>query len=280
MLITLSLAAAGTWNVCSTTEATASVNAGWTIYDERDVDGDRATDAGTYSSSTSLVRRWQPRRDEDFCSHADGMGGLTLRSSTAMVAVDALPGEGSCPATIWADAYGDIGSAAVVTPNRISGKVEGHAVTTADAGNTGVIGVDGGGGARFTSTWAWSMSGVADVGGVIEVAASAAYNGASLDLPGWAQVDAYDGEVDAWVRRGGEWVHVTGSAPMRIPFGATVAGRGQVCASGSATSGAHAEPGGQSTGGAGISFTFDPVRTVGPVDPRPSGGPGFDPCGC
>jgi hypothetical protein len=280
MLIVISLAAAGTWNICSATEATASVNAGWTIYDVRDVDGDRAADHGTFSASTSLVRRWQPRHEEDLCDHTDGMGGLTLRTTTAMVAVDALPGEGSCPATVWGDAYGDIGSQATVTANRIGARVEGHAVTSADAGNTGTIGVDGGGGARFTSEWAWSLPGAADVSGTVDVEASAAYNGATLDIPGWAQVDAYDGAVDAWVRRGAEWVHVTGTAPMTIPFGALVPGRGQVCATGSATSGAHAEPGGQNTGGAGIRFTFDPVRGAGPVDARPTDGPEFDHCGC
>lgn len=280
MLLFIALASAGTWNICSSAEATSSVNAGWTIFDVRDADGARSIDNGSTYASTSLVRRWQPRRDQDLCDASDGMGGLTHRVDSVLVAVDSLPGEGACMASIWGDAYGDVGSEAVVKPNQIAANVQGHAVTTADAGNTGTIGVDGGGGARFAAEWAWAQSGPADVAGVVDVAASAAYNGASLDIPGWAKVDAYDGVVDAWVRRGSEWIHVTGSAPMQIEFGATVAGRGQVCAVGSATSGAHAEPGGQNAGGSGIGFSLTPVRSTGPVDVRPVGGPEFDPCGC
>jgi len=280
MLLLVTLATAGTWNICSTTEATASINAGWTVFDDRNVDGDRALDRGTYSAATSIVRRWQPRHDADLCDHSDGMGGMTHRLDSALVEIDALPGEGTCPVAVWANGYSDAGSSALVSPDALSARVTGHAVTSADAGNTATIGVDGGGGASFEAQWLYTGAGTTRFNGVIDVDASASYNGASLDIPGWAQVDAYDGRVDAWVRRDDQWVHVVGEAPLKIEFGARVSARTGVCAMGSTTSGAHAQPGGQGTGGAGIGFTITPVRAQGAPDVRPRGGPEFEECGC
>lgn len=281
MLLFASLAQAGVWNVCAATEATASVNAGWTIVEVRDADDASDTDKGVFNASSSVVRRFQPSREEDFCKATDGLGGATRRWTTEMISIDMVPGQNSCPTTIWGDAYGDTGSRASVEPYKIAGMATGHAVTTADAGNTGTISVDGGGGAGFVAEWIWQVPGsVAAVEGVIEIDDSSAYNGATLDIPGWAQVDAYDGMVDAWVRRGSEWVHLTGPAPMDIEFGANVGSRGSVCAAGKATSGSQAQPGEASAGGSGIHFTLDSVRVATPADAMPTDGPEFEPCGC
>ena len=200
------------------------------------------------------------------CDAKDGVGGATRRWSPQMIAVDSIPGEGTCVATIWADGYVDTGSTAQVAPTQLATSATGHAVTRAEAGNTGTIGVDGGGGA--------------EVAGTVTVDTLAAYNGATLDIPGWASVQAYDGAVDGWVRRGSRWEHVSGVAPLKIEFGATTPHRGEVCASGTASSGSSAQPGQASVGGAGIRFAMDAVRSSKALDASPMGGPAFEPCSC
>lgn len=281
MLIYVALASAGVWSVCSTTEATSSANGGWTIVELRDSDGGVDTDRGTYGASSSVVRRFEARRDEDLCQASDGVGGATRRWTPGLIAVDALPTGGSCKASIWAEGYVDAGSRARVAANELAGSVIGHAVTRAEAANTGDISVDGGGGASFTAQWAWSVPGrTAEVDGTVVVDAQSAYNGASLEIPGWAWVQAYDGEVDAWVRRGAEWVHVTGAAPLNIEFGAVTPARGEVCAQATATAGSASRAGDSAAGGSGIHFTIDTVRTSDAVHTAPGAGPTFAPCGC
>ncbi len=281
MLILISLAAASAWNVCAATEAVSSANAGWTIVEARDTDGVDSAKRGTFSATSSTVRRFQPRREEDMCDAKDGVGGATRRWSPQMIAVDSIPGEGTCVATIWADGYVDTGSTAQVAPTQLAASATGHAVTRAEAGNTGTIGVDGGGGASFSAKWEWAVpGGGAEVAGTVTVDTLAAYNGATLDIPGWASVQAYDGAVDGWVRRGSRWEHVSGVAPLKIEFGATTPHRGEVCASGTASSGSSAQPGQASVGGAGIRFAMDAVRSSKALDASPMGGPAFEPCSC
>ncbi len=281
MLLFTAFAQAGVWNVCAATESNASVNAGWTIIEARDSAGERDADKGSLEAVSTVVKRFEPRREEDFCKATDGVGGATQRWTTELIAVDIVPGQKSCPTAIWADAYGDTGGHATITAERLSASAVGHAVTTAQGGNTGTISVDGGGGASFLSEWSWQVPGPsAAVAGVVKVDAASAYNGAILNVPGWAQVNSYGGVVDAWVRRGAEWVHVQGTSPMEIPFGATVSSRGGVCASGRVTAGSQARTGESSAGGSGIHFSMEPVHATDPVDRRPVKGPTFDPCGC
>lgn len=281
MLIYVALASAGVWSVCSATESTSSANGGWTIVEARDSDGGVDVDRGTYSASSSVVRRFSARREEDLCKASDGVGGATRRWTAGMISIDSLPVGGSCNASIWADGYVDAGSRATVSPAELAGSVVAHSVTKAEAANTGDISVDGGGGSSFSATWAWSVAGRnAEVDGTVVVDSQSAYNGASLEIPGWAWVQAYDGEVDAWVRRGSTWEHVTGTAPLSIEFGAITAARGEVCAQATATAASSARVGETAAGGSGIHFTMDTVRSSDTVDVRPAGGPTFAPCGC
>lgn len=281
MLIILSLASAGTWNVCSTTESRASGNAGWTIVQERDADGGEDVHHGTYRSASSYTQSFQPRLDADLCG-ADGMGGSTQRWSTQLIAVDELPTGGVCNASVWADAYTDSRAGAWVTPTRMSAGANASAITRADAGNTASIGVDGGGGARFTSEWVWQVGGpAAEVRGTISIDPSAAYNGASLQVPGWASVEVWDGRVTGWVRRGSEWAPVDDPAPIDITFGAVSASRGTACMQGVATAGSRAEMGEGTAGGTGFTVEMQTTRSAAPLDPQPAHkGPEFDPCSC
>ncbi len=281
MLVLTATALAGVWNVCSATEATASANAGWTIVEVRDSDGGQDVQRGTYTANSSLVRRFEARRDEDLCNATDGVGGATRRWTSELIAVDALPVGGSCKTSIWAEGYVDAGGRAKVTPYEISGSVVGHSVTRAAAGNTGVMSVDGGGGAAFVAEWDWQVPGrTAEVAGTVVVDAQSAYNGSSLQIPGWATVEAFDGKVDAWLRRGGAWVHVTGEAPMNLEFGAISVPRGRVCAQATTSSGAQSQVGESGIGGSGIHFTMDTVRSTAAIDATPMSGPTFDECGC
>lgn len=281
MLIILSLASAGTWNVCSATESRASGNAGWTIVEERDSDGGEDVHQGTYRSSSAYTQSFQPRRDGDLCT-ADGMGGSTQRWSTQLIAVDELPKNGICHASVWADAYADSRANTWVAQTRIAAAASTSAITRADAGNTGTIGVDGGGGARFTSEWVWQVGGpAAQVRGTIQVDASSAYNGASLQVPGWASVEVWDGRVTGWVRRGSEWVEVDHSTPFDLTFGAVTASRGTACMQGVASAASRAEPGEGNAGGAGFTVEMETVRSTAAPDRHPvAKGPEFDPCGC
>lgn len=284
MFLVVTLAHAGTWPICAQTETAATVNGGWTLVEERATDSDDDADRGTWYSEASVSRAFGGRRDENYCAADDGLEGLTRRWTTGMVSVLGLPGsaEGACEASIWASGRASGDARAEVDSSRVAASARGSAVTSADAANVADISVDAGGGARFTGEWAWRVgqSRTAEVVGTVDVGEAAAYAGASLDIPGWAQVDTWDGEVDAWVRQGDTWVHVQGVAPMSIPFGAVVPSRGVVCATGSATSGSQAGAGEGAAGGASIRFTLDPVASDLPADRAPSGGPTFEPCAC
>jgi hypothetical protein len=204
--------------------------------------------------------------------------------TSGMLAVASIPGLAAptCSVKVWAEGHGDASGRTVLEQDRIAGFARGDSVSDADAENSGEIAIDGGGGARFRGEWAWNVprSTAAEVSGVVEVDEQAAYAGATLDIPGWAMVDVWEGDVDAWVRRGSEWVHVTGEAPMTIEFGAVVHPRGSVCAQGSATAGSHVVAGEGAIGTAGIHFSFDPAKSTEAFDRAPSGGPQFEPCGC
>jgi hypothetical protein len=280
MLIIVALAQAGTWNVCASTEARATGNAGWSVVDWRDTDGGDDVQRGTWRASAAWGQVFQPSRDGDLCA-ADGVGGATQRWTTGLIAVDGLPGPASCHARVWADASTDARASAWVAPARMAAGATATSVTRADAGNTASISVDGGGGARFSSEWAWQVPGAAaDVRGTISVDASAAYNGASVQVPGWAQVEVWEGVATGWVRRGDQWVEVSGTAPIDISFGAVTASRGTTCAQGVATGASRAEAGEGTAGGSGVRVEIDAVRSASAPDARPDGGPAFDPCGC
>lgn len=281
MLIAVSLAMAGTWNVCSTTEARATGNAGWTIVDERDSDGGEDVRSGARRSEAAYTRSFQPRREGNMCE-GDGLGGSTQRWSTQLIAVDGLPGAGSCEATVWADAYADSRATAWIAATRMAAGAKATAITRADAGNTGTIGVDGGGGARFTSEWVWQVPGsAAEVRGTITVDGSAAYNGASLEIPGWASLEVWEGEVTGWLRQGSEWVEVDSSGPVELTFGAITASRGTTCMQGTASAASRAEPGEGAAGGSGFEVEMETVRSGSTPHARPTAdGPEFDPCAC
>ncbi len=284
MLLIVTLAQAGTWPICAQTETAATVNGGWSLVEQRSSDGDDDSHRGTWYSEAEVSMSFGGRRDENYCASDDGLMGLTRRWTSDMVAVVGLPGaaEGACEAAIWASGRASGSARAEVDVSRMTAYARGSAVTTADADNVADISVDAGGGARFTGQWAWRVGQArnAEVVGSVVVGQAAAYAGASLEVPGWARVDTWDGEVDAWVRRGDTWVHVEGSAPMTLSFGAVVAARGTVCATGSATSGSQAAAGEGGAGGAAISFSMDPVATASVTDAVPVDGPEFGACGC
>jgi hypothetical protein len=280
MLIIVALANAGTWNVCASTEASASGNAGWTIVESRETDGGDDFQAGTYRAAAAFTQTFQPRREGDLCS-ADGVGGATQRWSTELIAVEMVPGKSSCNARIWADGYADASASAWVAPARMAAGATTRALTRAEAGNTATIGVDSGGGARFASEWVWQVPGpAADVRGTVTIDASAAYNGGSVDVPGWATLDVWDGEITGWLRQGSAWVEVHESGPMALTFGATTSGRGTTCVQGLVSAASRAAPGEGAAGGSGLKVEIETVRSSAPIDARPADGPEFDPCGC
>ncbi|MBM4391192.1 MAG: hypothetical protein FJ090_08725 [Deltaproteobacteria bacterium] len=284
MLALIALAHAGIWPVCAVTESVVSVNGGWTLVEARESDGKDAQHRGDWSSAVSLSERFGGRREEDYCASGDGLMGLTRRWTAELMAVAALPGTDSdaCQAINWAEGTADAEARAEVDPESLAAMARGSALTMAEADNVADISVDAGGGARFTGQWTWRVPGTraADMIGTVVVSAQAAYAGATLDIPGWAVVETWNGEIDAWVRQDAEWVHVTGSAPMEIPFGAIVTPRGSVCATGSVTTGSQSVLGAGGAGGAGIRFSMEPVATDEAPTGDVPGAPAFGPCGC
>ena len=284
MLILVSIAAAGTWPICATTGTTATTNGGWSLLEVHDSEGAEMIDEGAWSSRSRLSQTYGGIKEDNACDSKDGMGGATMRWTTDLLSVDALPGQGqaSCDVTVKARGRSDASGQAEVSQTKMTAMARGDAVSDAEAQNSGAISVDSGGGGRFLGEWAWRVPGAtaANVQGTITVGVQASYAGATLDIPGWAQIDAWDGEVEGWVRQGSEWVHVAGSAPMDISFGAVAAGRGQVCASGSATTGSHSAEGAGGIGAAAITFSMEPTKSAGAIDERPEGGPEFAPCSC
>lgn len=287
MLILISLASAGTWPICATTSTTATTNGGWSLVEVRESDGAENSDQGAWSSQASLSRTYGGIKQDNACESEDGMGGALMRWTSELLSVDALPGQGkapqaSCNVTVTARGQSDASGRAQVSQTAMKGMARGDAVSEAEAENTGAISVDSGGGGRFAGEWAWGVPGAsaAKMQGMIHVGMQAAYAGATLDIPGWAQLDAWDGEVEGWVREGSSWIHIEGKAPMDIPFGAIVGGRGQVCATGSATSGSRSVNGGGAIGAAAIDFSMEPLKSMDEIDERPVGGPEFMPCSC
>lgn len=287
MLFLISLASAGTWPICGATSTTATTNGGWTVVEIRESDGSESSDQGVWSSETSLSRSYGGMKQDNACDSEDGMGGALMRWTSELLSVDALPGQGqavnaSCDVTVSARGQSDASARAILSQMEMKGMARGDAVSDADAENSGTISVDSGGGGQFAGEWAWGVPGAhaAKVRGVIRVGVQAAYAGATLDIPGWAQIDAWDGDVEGWVREGSTWIHVKGKAPMEIAFGAVVAGRGQVCATGLATAGSRSENGGGAIGAAAIEFSMEPIKSIDEIDARPTGGPEFSPCSC
>ena len=280
MLIIAAMAQAGTWNVCSTTESSASGNAGWTIVEKRDSDGGKDLQKGKHHSAASFSKSFKPRLEGDLCN-GDGVGGATQRWSTELIAVEMVPGQKSCQASIWADALAETTATADVSPTAMSASARAQTLTRADAGNTGKIGVDGGGGARFTSEWNWDVPGpAAEVRGSIKVDANAGYSGGSVKVPGWASLEVWDGVVTGSVRRGAAWVAVKGAAPLDVSFGAVTAARGTTCVQGIATAGSRAEPGEGTTGNSTVQVEILTVTSSAPVVARPKDGPTFENCSC
>lgn len=287
MLILISLASAGTWPICAATSTTATTNGGWSLIEIRESDGAESTDQGAWFSEASLSRTYGGMKQDNACESQDGMGGALMRWTSELLSVDALPGQGktsqkSCDVTVSARGQSDASGRAELSQSVMKGMARGDAVSEAEAENSGAISVDSGGGGRFAGEWAWGVPGApaAKVQGMIRVGVQAAYAGATLDIPGWAQIDAWDGEVEGWVREGSKWIHIEGKAPIDIVFGAVVPGRGQVCAIGSATAGSRSVNGGGAIGAAGIEFSMIPVKSIDEIDARPAGGPDFGPCSC
>lgn len=286
MLILISLASAGTWPVCSVTSTTATTNGGWSLVDVRESDGGEDAHRGTWFSEASFSQTYGGTKEDNACESEDGMGGALMRWTSELLSVSALPGQGkpsaACEVRVAARGQADASGRAEVSQLSMGALARGDALSEASAENTGAISVDSGGGGRFSSEWAWRVGGspTAEMQGMITVGTQAAYSGATLDIPGWAQIDAWDGEVEGWVRQGAEWVHVQGTAPMDISFGAIVPSRGEVCSTGLATAGSQSVDGGGGIGASSIRFTMEPVRSSRAVDDRPEGGPEFAPCSC
>lgn len=276
-LVLVSQALAGTYQLCAATESSASTNGRWQVLTEGDQDGRTDLRRGTTNSAAGVSARYGERREVDLCSGADRMGGITLRGTTQMIEVR----PGTCTAAVAAEGEGTAQGAGYASSREIRGGASGEAWARGLVENAASIGVDAGGGGTFDGEWSWRVSGPnARLAGFVEVTALEAYAGASLNVPGLAYVEAWDGMVDAWVRQGDRYVRYTGAAPVRLEIDTVVGGRvGRVCAGGSATAGVRVADD-EAAGASGIDFALTPSATRDAPDRVTGEAPEFLECGC
>lgn len=276
-ILLVSQALAGTYQLCAATESSASTNGRWQVLTDADQDGRTDLRRGTTNSAAGVSARYGERRDEDLCSDADRMGGITLRGTTKMIEVK----PGTCTAEIVADGEATALGGAYASAREMRAGASGEAWARGYSENAASIGVDAGGGGTFDSEWTWRVGGPnTRLRGFVEVTALEAYAGASLNLPGLAYVEAWDGVVDAWVRRGDRYERYTGAAPVRLEIDTIVGGKsGRLCAGGSATSGVRVADD-EATGASAIDFAVAPYGTSEPAHGVTGEVPEFLACGC
>jgi hypothetical protein len=270
--------------LCTQTSATASANGAWKILDERDEDaaGDRRE--GGSAAAAFVSRRFGERRSEDLCG-AEVLAGVERRGRVTDMIEVSLPGEASaCVADLVAEGSAESSGSAWAARNAMRAGAEGQVKMSSAVENAAEMEMDGGAGGEFDGAWAWRSDGpTTSLLGFVEVDVADAYAGAFLSAPGLALVQAWDGEVDAWVRQGDHYAHYVGPAPVRLEIGVVVAGKsGTMCASGSASAGARVSGGRGDEAGSRLSFELEAAASGEAPDLVAPGAeiPEFEPCGC
>lgn len=285
-LLLLTSAHAGTTPTCSITEANAGAHATWSVLAKVDGDGVDDNDAGYTNATARIATAFGDSEAVDLCPAGDSLGGAGLAvRRLGLIAIDIDPDDigGSCPATSYARGEGVVEGTAQIEPRAFAASATVRARVDVQADNAAAISVDAGAGSRFSSVWQYRSSGSnTRLAGTIGVSLADATGGARLSLPGIARIDAWNGVVDAWVRRGAEYEHVVGPAPMRLDVSVVTQGRsGSVCGAGSASLGAVAEDGAGGIDAASqISFILTPIGTEEAFDRSPHDAPIFDLCTC
>lgn len=282
----ISSALAGAMPTCSVTEANAGAHGTWSVLAKVDSDGVDDADLGYTSAGARVATAFGGTEDVDLCPAGDPLAGADLPvRRIGLIAVDIDPDEigGSCPSHSYARGEGVVEGVAQVEPKAFAASASARARMDVDAENAATISVDAGAGSRFSSSWQYRSTGSnTRLSGTIAVTLADAGGGARLSLPGIARIEAWNGMVDAWIRRGSSYEHVYGPAPMSFDVSVVTQGRsGSLCGAGSASLGAVAEDG---AGGIDevteIAFALTPVGTEDPFDHTPHDAPIFDLCSC
>jgi hypothetical protein len=279
-------ALAGGFTTCSVTDATAGAHGSWSVLASVDSDGVESADSGFTSAQARIATAFGDSTTVDLCPAGDPLAGIDLPvRRLGLIAVDVDPTAlgNACPASSWARAEGVVEGLASVEPKAMAASATARAHLAIDADNVASISVDAGAGARWGSSWLYRSTGMnTRLVGTIEVTLADAQGGARINLPGLARVDAWDGQVDAWVRHGDRYEHVVGPAPMHLDVSVVMQGRGgSVCGGGSASLGSVADDSVDGIDvGSSIQFSLVPEGTTDPVDDVPRDAPVFDLCTC
>lgn len=289
MLVSLlvSTVFAGGFTTCSVTDASAGAHATWQVLTRTDGDGMNDARTGYTSATARVATAFGDTEQVDLCPAGDALAGVDLPvRRLGLIAIEVDPellGEGSCPAISWARGEGVVEGSAQVDPRGLAATLRARSTVRLDADNVATISADAGAGARFTSNWQYRSNGPnTRLDGTIEVSLAEAESGARLNLPGFAKVEAWDGRVDAWLRVGDRYEHVSGMAPMTLRFSTVAAGRGGgFCGGGSASMGAVAtDSDGSLETEATLAFAVVTTGTTDAADRTPHTAPAFDLCGC
>lgn len=290
MLVPLLLAStvfAGGFTTCSVTDASAGAHATWQVLAATDSDGVDDAHGGYTSATARVATAFGDSETVDLCPAGDPLAGIDLPvRRLGLIAVDVDPedlGSGACPSVSWARGEGVVEGSVDVDPRGLSAVLRARSTVRLEADNAATITADAGAGARFTSTWQYRSNGPnTRLDGTVEVSLADAEAGARLNLPGFAKVEAWDGRVDAWLRDGETYTHVTGMAPMTLRFSTVSAGRGgSFCGGGSTNMGAVAtDDDGSLETESSLSFVIVPTGTTDPADHTPHTSPTFDLCTC
>ncbi len=285
-LFYVSMAVAGTMPTCSYTEASAGAHASWSVLGKVDGSGVDDADVGYGTATARVATAFGGSEELDLCPAGDPLGGAGLAvRRLGLIAVDIDPSEigGSCPSVSYARGEGVVEGIARVEPRAFAASATARGRMAVDADNAATISVDTGAGSRFSGVWQYRSGGPnTRLEGTIEVSLADATSGARLSLPGIARIDAWNGNVDAWIRRGDTYEHVVGPAPMRFDVSVVTQGRGgSICGNGSASVGALAEDGvGGIDAAAGVQFVLTPYGSEDDFDRTPRDAPVFDLCTC
>ena len=286
ILIIANFAFAGTSRVCSVSQSTSQVNGSWDLLDEGDFFGTSLEEKSAGPSRTNLPVSILQEREVDMCPKYDPYGGLleANRSGFEMVAVNVDLDEigGSCPVLTRAGASGMVGGEVHFGMGAIDVETKGGVQLDLTGENTGRINADAGGGGTFDALWRYNVtSETARVQGTILVDIEQAYSGINLNVPDIALVHAWDGMVDAWVRQGEEFVHITGPAPQVLEIDYVAPRSGEICATGgSSVGGFGSEQDGLLYLNAVMKMHIEITPTDAPEDRMVGVGPRFGRCSC
>jgi hypothetical protein len=201
-----------------------------------------------------------------------------------MVSVDMDPSAlgGSCPVMTRASASGQVGGEVRFGMGAIDVEARGGVQVDMSGENTGSIDADAGSGGSFEALWRYSVPTTsARVQGNIVIDLEDAYAGVNLNMPGVARIHAWDGYVDAWIRRGDRFMHIEGQAPMILEVDYIAPRAGELCAAGNASVGSFGD---ERTGllyrQSSLKMHLEVVQSEESVDRLVGDVPRFERCGC